>query len=207
MEAAGGHQVQVSGAGGAGRGRGQERSGRGGCLAYGPLAALQHAVPRRAALPWTLPGSRQAVGQAWFAWRAAPRRAQHLWNIISSSSSRHQPAAASSAALSGLAALCRQPAPHRHLLYCLHCAPERRSVDCVLLPDGTPDNFPDLLAQVQNVHALVSSPRPACLPALSVHRRGGRASSPPFATTQPFPTPGPSQHPALPSSPPSHLLS
>ncbi|EFN50995.1 expressed protein [Chlorella variabilis] len=32
-----------------------------------------------------------------------------------------------------------------------------KSVDCVLLPDGTPDNFPDLLAQVQNVHALVNT--------------------------------------------------
>jgi hypothetical protein len=28
----------------------------------------------------------------------------------------------------------------------------------VVLPDGTPDNFVDLLAQVQNVHALVSEP-------------------------------------------------
>ncbi|KAL4853718.1 hypothetical protein ACK3TF_005327 [Chlorella vulgaris] len=32
-----------------------------------------------------------------------------------------------------------------------------KSVDCVVLPDGTPDNFVDLLAQVQNVHALVNT--------------------------------------------------
>lgn len=32
-----------------------------------------------------------------------------------------------------------------------------RSVDCVLLPDGTPENHVQLLAQVQHVHALVNT--------------------------------------------------
>lgn len=32
----------------------------------------------------------------------------------------------------------------------------RRRTDCVLLPDGTPDNFADILAQLQNAHVFVS---------------------------------------------------
>ncbi|KAL4451654.1 hypothetical protein ABPG75_007316 [Micractinium tetrahymenae] len=32
-----------------------------------------------------------------------------------------------------------------------------KSVDCVLLPDGTPDNHVKLIAQVQNVHAMVGT--------------------------------------------------
>lgn len=31
-----------------------------------------------------------------------------------------------------------------------------RRTDCVALPDGTPDNFADILAHLQNVHAFVS---------------------------------------------------
>ncbi|PRW61210.1 hypothetical protein C2E21_0582 [Chlorella sorokiniana] len=32
-----------------------------------------------------------------------------------------------------------------------------KRTDCVLLPDGTPENFADILAQLQNVHAFVGS--------------------------------------------------
>ena len=37
----------------------------------------------------------------------------------------------------------------------LFCCPRRR-VDCVVLPDGTPDNHVELAAQLQGVHVFVS---------------------------------------------------
>ena len=46
--------------------------------------------------------------------------------------------------------------PRRHAPASHRCLGAHREVDCVLLPDGTPSNFADLLARLQHVHVLVS---------------------------------------------------